>query len=107
MSHAEAVKGYFEAFAERDWERFSRKLSPRFSFTSQYDDAIGLEEFRRRCWDAVESVSRFEIVAILERADDVMVRYKGRVNGQEVQNVEHFVFEGETLRSVTVFFGRP
>lgn len=106
MDYENAVRGYFEAFLKRDWEWMESRLSDDFTFTSQYDDHISKQEFKRDCWDMVEDVGPFDVAIVMSKGSDVMVRYKGSVNGQDVQNVEHFVFEGEKLRSVTVFFGR-
>lgn len=107
MDYETRVRGYFDSFVHRDWERLTAGMSEDFTFTSQYDDHISKDEFRTRCLDVVESIGFLDVDRVVQEGSDVFVRYRGQINGQNVQNVEHFVFEAGMLKSVTVFFGRP
>jgi hypothetical protein len=44
---------------------------------------------------------------MLADGDEAFLWYKSRINGENVQNTEHFAFENGKIKSVTVFFGRP
>ncbi len=107
MDRKSTIRTYFMAWEDRDWDAARALLSENFTFTSQYDDHIGLDTYKTRCWDSIRSLGKFNIHTILADGRDVFVRYANVVNGQRVQNIEHFVIEDGLLQEVTVFFGRP
>jgi hypothetical protein len=49
----------------------------------------------------------YDVISIMENGDEVFIRYKGRINGTQVQNTEHFILRDGKIKEVTVFFGRP
>lgn len=106
MNAGSIVRAYFEAWETRDWMAARELLADNFSFTSPYDDHIGLDSYKPRCWDSIQSLGVFEFHKVVVDGNDVFVRYWNSVNGQPVHNTEHFVIENGRVQEVTVFFGR-
>lgn len=107
MKYKTRIEKILKAWTKRDWEFVADGLADDFTFTSQYDDHISKKEFKEKCWDKIEEIGEFEIVTIVESETEAFVRYKNSLNGEKVQNAEHFVFEDDRIKAVTVFFGRP
>ncbi len=107
MNHKTKIENYFKAWAERDWAFVENNITKDFTFTSPYDNRLDRETYKSKCWDSVKEIGEFEFVSIIENENEVFVRYRNVINGETVQNVEHFIFEGEELKEVIVFFGRP
>lgn len=107
MNNERLIKNYFTAWQNRDWDFVESELAEGFTFTSQYDDHIGKDEYKEKCWNAIREIEDYEIVTILAEGDEAFLWYKSRINGENVQNAEHFAFEDGKIKSVTVFFGRP
>ena len=107
MKYETFIKNFFSAWEKRDWDFVKKALAAGFTFTSQYDDHINEHDYKLKCWDAVKEMEAYEFVRIMEQGDEAFIRYKGRINGVQVQNTEHFKFQDGKLKEVTVFFGRP
>lgn len=107
MNNERLIKNYFTAWQNRDWDFVESSLAEGFSFTSQYDDRIGKDEYKEKCWNTIKEIEDYEIVKLMEENDEAFIRYKSRINGENVQNTEHFAIENGKIKAVTVFFGRP
>jgi len=108
MKYKTRIEKIFKAWTDRDWEFVRDGLAEDFTFTSPHDAQLNKENFKEKCWDNISQIGEFEIVTVAENEREAFVRYKNTLNGEKVQNAEHFVFDAEEkLKSVTVFFGRP
>lgn len=108
MKYKETIEEIFKAWTNRNWEFVRDGLAEDFTFTSPHDAELNKQNFREKCWDKISQLDEFEIVTVAENEQEAFVRYKNTVNGEKVQNAEHFVFDSDgKLKSVTVFFGRP
>ena len=107
MNNAALVKDCFSAWEKRDWNSVEHMLADDFRFTSLYDDHLDKREYKLRCWDVVKEIAPYDIVTIMESGNEVFIRYKGQVNGTQVQNTEHFMLSDGKIKEVTVFFGHP
>jgi hypothetical protein len=107
-SNTELAKAIFRAYEMRDRTLAERLLAPDFTFTSPYDDHIGLAAYFARCWPNSKTIRRFDFVAIAEAGDGVFVLYDCEaVNGDRFRNTEYFTVKNGKLASVDVFFGDP
>ena len=107
MNYQARIERIFKAWQLRDWNFIESRLTADFTFTSPHDDHLQRADFKEKCWDMIEEIGEFEIVTIVAGAGEAFVRYKNTINGEKVQNTEHFIFEGEKLKEVIVFFGLP
>lgn len=103
------VKKILTAWQNKDWKFVESILATNFTFTSPYDDHIDIPEYKKRCWDKTKDFKRetFEIISLMEKENEVFVRYKGNINGSPVHNTEYFKFHNGKLEEISVFFGRP
>lgn len=107
MQHHPNVRDYFIAWQKRDWDFVEKHLAPGFTFTSQYDDHIGQAEYKQKCWNSVREIGVYEFIRVVDDENEAIVRYRCHINGMDVHNMEHLVFEDGKLKEVNVFFGRP
>jgi ketosteroid isomerase-like protein len=106
MKYKTRIEKIFKAWETRDWDFVAGGLAEDFTFTSPYDDHLSKEDFKEKCWNTIKEIGEFEIVTIVEGETEAFVRYKNKINGEKVQNTEQFIFEGDKLKEVVVFFGR-
>jgi ketosteroid isomerase-like protein len=103
---ADIVRQYFTAFVAKDRAFFEKHLAEDFTFTSPYDDAIGKAAYFERCWPNNASIEKHVIERIFVQGDEAFVTYRCVAHGdKEFRNTEFFVFAGDSLRQVHVYFG--
>ncbi len=107
MKNQTLIESYLLAWQKRDWDFVESVLAEDFTFTSPYDDRIELREYKEKCWNTIREIGEFEFVAIIENETEAFARYRNRINGEPVQNAEHFIFRDGKLKGIVVFFGRP
>jgi ketosteroid isomerase-like protein len=106
MKRSEAIRSYFGAYASKDRGIIENLLTDDFTFTSPYDDAIDKTTYLRKCWPNCERIRVHELERIVEEADEVFVRYLIHTHdGRQFRNTEMFVFAGDRIRHVDVYFG--
>jgi ketosteroid isomerase-like protein len=102
------VKRMFEAYPAKDRATVEALLADDFTFSSPYDDAIDRAEYFRRCWPNSETIAGFALRKILADDNEVFALYECRTgSGARFSNTEHFVFEGDKIKKIEVFFGDP
>jgi ketosteroid isomerase-like protein len=105
-SKAELIRGYFAAYESGDRKVIEDGFADDFTFTSPYDDAIDKPTYFERCWPNNERIRQFQIERIFERGDEAFVTYRIMTkNGDDFRNTEFFVFAGDRLKHVDVYFG--
>src|SRR4051794_34818327 len=107
MKYETLIRNCFRAWQTRDWDLLEKSLAEGFTFTSLYDEHIGIAEFKQKCWEAVREIEPYELVSMMEKGDEAFVRYRCRINGEPVQNIEHYLFQAGKIKEINVFFGRP
>ena len=114
MSLIDQTRSYFQAYVTGDRSVIENAMADGFTFTSPFDDAIDRETYFRRCWPNNTNHRRFDIEAISQDGDKVLVVYQANMaTGNPThptatfRNAECHAFENGKLKSVTVFFGDP
>ncbi|MEP7287138.1 MAG: nuclear transport factor 2 family protein [Chloroflexota bacterium] len=107
MKYETFIRDFFSAWQKRNWDFVERSITDDFTFTSPYDDHLDKNDYEQKCWNAIKEMEDYNIITIIENGDQAFIRYKGRVNGTQVQNTEHFIFQDGKIKAITVFFGRP
>lgn len=101
------IRRCFAAYQAGDRAAIEQLLSADFEFTSPYDDHIDRAAYFERCWPAGKFI-RFDLHHVDIDGEHGFAHYDGTsVQGATFRNVELFRFDGELIRSVEVFFGRP
>jgi len=105
---SDLIRSCFAAYRAGDRKVLEDAFADDFTFTSPYDDAIDKAAYFERCWPISTSghmVSN-EVERIFEQGDAAFVTYRVLTRaGDTFRNTEFFLFEGERVKSVDVYFG--
>ena len=102
------VRGLFGAYLSKNRQIVEALLSDDFTFTSPYDDHIDRTAYFERCWPNSERIRAHHIRRIMEDGDEAFVLYDCETAaGGTFRNVERFLFAGDKLKEVEVYFGDP
>jgi ketosteroid isomerase-like protein len=105
---ATLARQYYEAFQRGDKSFVAERLSPDFTFTSPYDEAIDAETFFERCWPPLDQIPQMTLQQVVADGDTVLVAYEVETRaGGRFHNMERLGFQAGRLNSVEVFFGDP
>jgi ketosteroid isomerase-like protein len=102
---SEIIRGIFAAYRNKNRKAAEDALADDFRFTSPYDDAIDKATYFVRCWPASERIESNEVERIFEQGNAAFVTYRVRNRNEEFRNTEFFVFEGDRIKSIDVYFG--
>jgi ketosteroid isomerase-like protein len=106
-TNSDLIRICFTAYRNRDRRALENAFAEDFTFTSLYDDHIGKVEYFQRCWPVSASGKMTsEIECIFEQGNAAFVTYRcAMARGEAFRNTEYFVFEGERVKSIDVYFG--
>jgi hypothetical protein len=103
---AEIIRGIFAAYLANDRRRVENALTEEFRFTTPYDDRIDKPTYFDRCWKGGDWIERHELERIVVDGDEAFVTYKCTAKGgKSFRNTEFFVFAGDKVSSIDVYFG--
>jgi hypothetical protein len=85
-----AVRKYYTAWEQKDWEPFDRLLADNFTFTSaNNDDHISKGEFKKRCWDTqAEFISHFGLLRVFGHDNEAFVMYVGHTKNGKLTSLQ-------------------
>lgn len=101
------IRAMFAAYRDKDRKVVEDALADDFTFTSPYDDAIDKATYFERCWpNSLERIATNEIERIFAQGEQAFVTYRVVTRqGDEFRNTEFFVFAGDRIKSIDVYFG--
>jgi ketosteroid isomerase-like protein len=103
---AELIRAIFAAYCANDRERVEDALTDDFRFTSPFDDRIDKATYFAKCWRNTDWIARQELETIVVRGEAAFVTYHCVANdGKSFRNTEFFVFTGDRVQSIDVYFG--
>ena len=107
---ADTIRRIFAAYLANDRNFVENALSDDFRFTSPYDDNIDKPAYFERCWKNSGWIERHELERIFVEGDEAFVTYRcvakgDSRDGRTFRNTEFFVFEGDKVRRIDVYFG--
>jgi len=99
------IRALFNAYIASDRAAVEDALAEDFR-TSPYDDAIDKATYFERCWKTSDWIERHEIERIFVQGEEAFVTYRCVAkDGKSFRNTEFFVFAGDKVRSIDVYFG--
>jgi ketosteroid isomerase-like protein len=105
-SKADLIRALFAAYHANDRDKVEAAMSDDFHFTSPYDDGIDKAAYFARCWRSTDWIASQELERILVDGDQAFVTYQCKAkDGKSFRNTEFFVFAGDKVRSIDVYFG--
>ena len=100
------IRALFAAYIANDRRAVEDALADDFRFTSPYDDALDKATYFERCWKNSGWIERHELEKIVVQGDEAFVAYKCVAkDSKSSRNTEFFVFAGDKVRSIDVYFG--
>jgi len=103
---SEIIRALFAAYMSNDRKAIENSFTDDFRFTTPYDDRIDKATYFERCWKASDWIERQELEKIFVEGDEAFVTYKCTAKGGKTfRNIEFFVFEGDRIRQIDVYFG--
>jgi ketosteroid isomerase-like protein len=100
------IRDLFAAYLNSNRKAVEEALADDFRFTSPYDDAIDKATYFERCWKSPDWIARHELERIFVQGDEAFVTYKCVAkDGKSFRNTEFFVFSGDKVSRIDVYFG--
>jgi ketosteroid isomerase-like protein len=105
-SRPELIRALFAAYLASDRAAVDKLLAEDFRFTSPYDDRIDKATYFERCWRGSDWIERHELEKIFVEGDEAFVTYRcAAKGGKSFRNTEFFLFEGDRVKRIDVYFG--
>ncbi len=105
-SKADLIRGLFSAYRANDRAKVEAALSDDFRFTTPYDDGIDKATYFAKCWTNTDWIASQQLERIMVEGDRAFVTYQcTATDGKSFRNTEYFVFAGDKIRSIDVYFG--
>jgi ketosteroid isomerase-like protein len=106
INRADIIRALFAAYLANDRAAVEEMLTEDFRFTSPYDDRIDKATYFERCWKGSDWIERHELERLLVEGDEAFVTYRCVAKGgKNFRNTEFFVFAGDKIRQIDVYFG--
>jgi ketosteroid isomerase-like protein len=102
---ADTIRRIFAAYLANDRQFVENAFSDDFRFTSPYDDALDKPTYFERCWNNSDWIERHELEKIFVEGDEAFVTYRCVAKGRTFRNTEFFVFDGNKVKRIDVYFG--
>jgi ketosteroid isomerase-like protein len=103
---ADLVRAIFAAYRANDRQQVESVLADDFRFTSPFDDGIDKATYFAKCWRNTDWIAGQELERIFVEGDQAFVTYHCLAkDGKSFRNTEFFVFAGDKVRSIDVYFG--
>jgi ketosteroid isomerase-like protein len=103
---AETIRGIFAAYLHNDRKAVEDALADDFRFNSPFDDGIDKATYFERCWKNADWIERHDLERIFARGDEAFVTYNCIAKGgKSFRNTEFFVFSGDKVSRIDVYFG--
>jgi ketosteroid isomerase-like protein len=100
------IRAVFAAYLANDRKTVEDSLAEDFRFTSPYDDHIDKATYFERCWRNSGWIARHDLERIFVEGEAAFVTYTCVAkSGKNFRNTEFFVFAGDKIKSIDVYFG--
>ena len=103
---SEIIRALFAAYRANDRASVEKAFTDDFRFTSPYDDRIDKATYFERCWRVSDWIERQQLERIFVEGGEAFVTYEVVTrDGKRFRNTEFFVFDGDRIKSIDVYFG--
>jgi ketosteroid isomerase-like protein len=106
QSKPDIIRALFAAYRANDRASVENSFTADFRFTSPYDDRIDKATYFERCWRVSDWIERQQLEKIFVEGEEAFVTYEvATKDGKRFRNTEFFVFAGDKISSIDVYFG--
>jgi len=101
------IRDAYAAYSVGDRSFYEERLAEEFAFSSPPDPHLDRNGYFARCWPGAGRRNAFEIVRLIEHADEVIATYETETSsGVRGRNTEVFTFDKEDrIARIEVYFG--
>ncbi len=100
------IRALFAAYLSNDRNAVESAFTGDFRFTSPSDDGIDKPTYFERCWRVSDWIDRQELERIFVQGEEAFVTYRCVTKaGRTFRNTEFFVFAGDRIKRIDVYFG--
>ena len=105
-NRADLIRAIFAGYMANNRKLVEDALADDFRFTTPYDDNIDKPTYFERCWNNSDWIERHELEKIVVEGDEAFVTYRCvSKGGKSFRNTEVFVFDGDKVKRIDVYFG--
>jgi ketosteroid isomerase-like protein len=102
----ELTRELYGAYESGDRDVARALLTDDFKFHAPPDPLLDRDGYFERCWPNSGLIESFEFVRLFEHGDEVIVTYHStKSDGSRFRNTEIFMFDGDLISEVEVYFG--
>ncbi|PWT76082.1 MAG: hypothetical protein C5B59_07370 [Bacteroidetes bacterium] len=100
------VKGWYEAWLNKDWNLLTQVLADGFTFSSPLDDHINLKAVKERCWSNAYKMKQADVEKVVVNGDNAFVISTGwTTEGKSFRNCDYFKLKNGKIMAYECFFG--
>ena len=101
-----AVKGWYNAWLNKDWNSLTQVLADGFTFSSPLDDHINTKTVKERCWSNAYKMERADVEQVIVNGDNAIVIATGwTTGGKSFRNCDYFKLQNGKIMAYECFFG--
>jgi ketosteroid isomerase-like protein len=105
-NRAEIIRALFAAYLANDRATVEAAFAEDFRFNTPYGENIDKSTYFAECWRDSDWIGRHEIERIMVEGSEAFVTYRCVAkDGRSFRNTEFFVFDGDKVKRVDVYFG--
>ena len=105
-NRAEIIRGLFAAYLANDRAAVEAAFAEDFRFSTPYGENIDKPRYFAECWRDSGWIGRHEIERIMVDGVEAYVTYRCVArDGKSFRNTEFFVFDGDKVSRIDVYFG--
>jgi len=105
-NRAEIVRAIFAAYLADDRRTVEAAFADDFRFNTPYGENIDKPTYFAKCWRSSDWIGRHEIERIMVEGSEAFVTYRCVArDGKSFRNTEFFVFDGDKVKRIDVYFG--
>jgi ketosteroid isomerase-like protein len=103
---AAIIRAVFAAYLANDRDAVAQAFAEDFRFNTPYGENIDKPTYFDQCWRNGDWIGRHEIERIMVEGPEAFVTYRCVAkDGKSFRNTEFFVFDGDKVKRVDVYFG--
>jgi SnoaL-like protein len=105
-ANGKAMKAWYTAWEQRDWNLMTQILADGFTFSSPLDDHITISAVKQRCWPNAGKFKSIDVQQVIMNGDAAFVIANGYTKeGKFLRNCDYFKLKDGKITAYECFFG--
>jgi ketosteroid isomerase-like protein len=104
--NGKAIKAWYTAWQQRDWNLMMQNLADGFTFSSPLDDHIKINAVKEKCWPNAGKIKSVDVQQVIMNGDNVIVIANAyNTDGKFFRNCDYFKMKDGKITAYECFFG--